>query len=352
MNQIMRSVLGLSLMLAAMPSSTNYQLHNFNYGSGGTTTSNSTNYLLDATTGQTGSQSSSSTNFQSNPGNVNAQQAYVPVAPTFTNPANYYNKLHFVVIPGANPSDTKFSIAISNDDFVTTQYIQNDNTVGVVRGIEDYQTYASWGSGTGQDVVGLSPSTTYKIKVNAFQGNFTETQYGPTATAATVPPSITFDIDVAATDTETSPPFTVAFGNLLPATVTTAVNRIWIDIDTNANSGAKIYVTSLNGGLSSSSKSFTLASASADLTAATTGFGAQGASATQSSGGPLSITSPYNVGSQNVGILDTSTREIFASALPITAGRGSWYLKAKAAGTTPASDDYQDTLTVIAAASF
>ncbi len=340
------------LFFATMPSSTNYQLHNYNYGSGGTTTSNSTNYMLDATTGQTGSTSSTSANFQSNPGNVNAQQAYVPAAPTFTNPSNYYNKLHFVIIPGANPSDTKFSIAISSDGFVTTQYIQNDNTIGAVRGLEDYQTYAAWGSGTGQNVVGLTPNTTYQIKVNAFQGNFTETQYGPTASAATVPPSISFDIDVAPTDSDTSPPYVAAFTNLLPATVVTATEKVWIDLDTNADNGAKVYINSANAGLRTNAQSFTLASATANLAVASTGYGAQGSSATQSSGGPLSIVAPYNVSSQNVGILDTILRQIFSSPAPITAGRGSLLLMAKAASTTPASNDYQDVLTLVAAASF
>lgn len=345
------SKLGIGLLLAAMPTSTNYQLNNFNYGSGGNTSS-STNYQLNSTTGQTGTTPSTSTNYQSKPGNISAQQAYVPVAPTFTNPANYYDKLRFIINPGASPSDTKFSIAISDDNFVTTRYIQNDNTVGAVRGIEDYQTYAAWGGATGQLVVGLNPNTTYKIKANAIQGSFTETEYGPEASAATAPPSITFDIDVAATDTETSPPFTVSLGSLLPATVTTASNRIWVDVDTNANNGAKVYIRSANAGLRSTARSFTLASVTADLTPATTGFGIQGASATQSSGGPFSIVAPYNVSAQNVGIVDTNNREIFSASAPITAGRASMFIKAKASAQTPASDDYQDTITVVVAASF
>jgi hypothetical protein len=343
--------LSFSILFAAMPSSSNYQLHNYNYGSGGGTTT-STNYSINGTTGQISNVQSTSTNFISRPGNNNTQQAYVPPAPTFTNPANYYNKLHFIVNPDTNPSDTKFSIAISSDDFVTTYYVQNDNTISLTRGLEDYQTYAAWGSGSGQLIIGLNHSTTYKLKVNAFQGSFTETEYGPSATAATVAPSITFDIDVASTDTETSPPFATSFGNLLPATVTTAANKIWVDVDTNAESGVKVYINSQYTGLRSNSKSFTLASASADLAPASTGYGAQGSSATQSSGGPLTITAPYNVAAQNVGILDTSLRQIFSTTTPVTGGRGSLQLMAKAATMTPASDDYQDTLTMVVAASF
>lgn len=344
-------MIGLSIF-AAMPTSTNYQLNNYNYGSGGTSSSTSTNYSLNATTGEVSNTESTSTNFRTRSGNNNLQQAHVPTAPTFTNPANYYNKLHFVVATANNPSDTKFSIAISDDNFVTTRYIQNDNTIGNARGLEDYQTYAAWGSGSGQLVSGLSPGTTYKIKVNAFQDKFTETEYGPTATAATVAPSITFDIDVSASDTETAAPYNISIGNLLPATVTTTANKIWIDLDTNANSGAMVYIRSTNTGLTSSSASHTITSATADLSGASTGYGAQGSSASQTSGGPLTMTSPYNGAGQNVGLIDTALRQVFTAAAPITAGRGSFVLKAKSAAQTPAGADYQDVLTIIAAGSY
>lgn len=340
------------MFFATLPSSTNYQLHNYNYGSGGTGSSTSTNYSLNATTGEVSNTQSSSTNYLSRPGNNNAQQAYVPAAPTFTNPANHYDKLKFVINPGTNPSDTKFSIAISTDSFVTTNYIKSDNTVGTVKTIGDYQTYSAWGGASGQFVIGLTPATTYQIKVNAFQGNFTETEYGPTAAAATVAPTITFDIDVSTSDTETAPPYATSFGNLLPATVTNATEKIWVDIDTNANSGAMVYIKSTNSGLKSNTTGVTIASATADLAVAGTGFGVQGSTATQGSGGPLTMTSPYNGAGQNVGLLDTFLRQVFSATAPITAGRGSVVLKAKSAATTPAGADYQDVITLIAAGAF
>lgn len=348
----MSALLVGSSIFAVMPNSTNYQLNNYNYGSGGTGSSDSTNYSLNATTGEVSNTESTSTNYGTRSGNNNVQQSHVPTAPTFTNPANYYNKLQFIIAPSDNPTDTKFSIAISDDNFVTTRYIQNDNTIGNTRGLEDYQTYAAWGGGSGQLVTGLLPATTYKIKVNAFQGDFTETEYGPSATAATVAPSITFDIDVSASDTETAPPYNIALGNMLPASVTTTTDRIWIDIDTNANSGAMVYVRSANAGLSSSYTGYTIASATADLSGASTGYGAQGASVAQTSGGPLNMTSPYNGAGQNVGLVDTALRQIFSSSAPVTAGRGSFVLKAKSAAQTPAGADYQDVLTLIAAGSY
>jgi hypothetical protein len=341
-----------SSLFASLPSSSSYQLHNYGFGSGGTSNATSTNYGLNATTGETSNVESTSTNYKARSGNQNSQQAHVPDVPSLTNPASYYNKLKFIIAPGINPSDTLFSIAISSDNFATTQYIQSDNTDGPIKGIEDYQTYAAWGGASGQLVVGLSPSMTYKIKVNSFQGKFTETEYGPTASAATVAPSITFDIDVSAIDTETSPPYATSFGSLLPATVTNTPEKVWVDLDTNAESGAKVYISSLNGGLRSPAESFTLTSATADLAAVSTGYGAQGSTATQISGGPLSISAPYNVASQNVGILNATIREIFSTAAPVVAGRGSLQLKARAAAQTPAAADYQDTLTLTAAAAF
>lgn len=339
-------------LFAAVPSSSSYQLHNYGFGSGSTSNSSSANYSLNATTGEVSNTQSTSSNYSVRSGNNNAQQAHVPVAPTFDNPSNYYNKLHFAITPGANPSDTLFSIAISTDGFATQQYIQNDNTVGAARGIEDYQSYAAWGGAAGQVVTGLTYGTTYQIRVNSFQGKFTETAYGPAASAATVPPSITFDIDVSPTDTETNPPYTTTFGSLLPATVTNATSKVWIDLDTNAVSGAKVYLGSTNGGLKSTQANFTLASATADLSGAATGYGAQGSTAGQGSGGPLSISAPYNVSGQNVGIVNSTVRELFSTSLPITSGRGSVQFKAKAAATTPAAGDYQDSLTLTAAASF
>ena len=98
---------------------------------------------------------------------------------------------------------------------------------------------------------------------------------------------------------------------------------------------------------------YTITSASADLASASEGFGVQGVSKTQSSGGPLDYVSPYNGSSDNVGVVDSTIREIFStSTSPISGGRGSFVLKARASGNTPAANDYGDTLTLVAAASY
>ena len=338
-----------SLFFAVMPASGTYQLNNYGFGSGGTSGSSSATYKLNATTGEVTNNESSSATYKTRAGNNNSQQAYVPVAPTFTNPSNFYNKLKFVINPGASPSDTKFSIAISTDNFTTTQYVQIDDTVGPTR---TYQTYAAWGGASGQTLVNLSASTTYKMKANAIQGNFTETEFGPLATAATVAPSITFDIDTAATDTSTTAPYAISFTKLFPTTVVNSTEKIWISLTTNAVSGAAIYIASANAGLKSTSASFTIPSATADLAAASSGYGAQNISATQSSGGPLTSSSPYNGAGNNVGIIDTTTRQLFSASVPVTGGRTATQISAKASITTKSASDYADTLTLTAAGQF
>lgn len=345
-------IVTLVTLFGVMPSSTNYELHNYNYGSGGTGSSSANGKSLNATTGETTNVQSTSTNYKVRSGNNNVQQANVPSAPSFTNPSNYYNKLKFVIATSNNPSDAKYSIAISDDNFVTTRYVQNDNTVGASRGAEDYQTYSAWGGASGQLVTGLLPATTYKIKVNAIHGSFTETEFGPESSAATVAPSISFDIDVSAVDTETAPPYTAQFGPVLPATVINTAESVWIDIETNANTGAMVYVKSANGGLKSNFASHTVTSATADLAAAGSGYGAQGTTATQTSGGPLTINAPYNGTLESVGVVDVTLRQIFGSTAPVVGGRASFLLKVKTTPQTPAAADYRDTLTVIAAASF
>lgn len=343
--QVLKKYISLQagfLLIFAFPASTNYQLKDFGFGTGGVGNATSGSYALDGISGEQSGGKLTGTGFDLGSGLLFTNQANVPPAPTFTNPASYYNKLRIVLDAGGNPSDTKFAIAISTDDFVTTNYVQSDATVGAVLGAEDYQTYAAWGSGTGTMIIGLASGTTYKVKVKAIQGKFTETGYGPTATAATVNPTLSFSINTNL----------IQFGSLFAGTVTDSPQSVVADFSTNGESGGKVYVSGQNGGLLSSSNGYRIDATTGDLTSASEGFGAQGASATQTSGGPLSIVSPYNVSGSTVGIVNTSIREIFSSTAPIGGGQGTFLLKAKASAVTPAAGDYTETLTVIASASF
>jgi hypothetical protein len=335
--------------LLAMPASTSYELHDYGMGSGGSQITESSNYGLKGITGEVSGANNSGTNYDLGPGLIFTAQANTPAAPTFTNPANHYNKLKFVLDTGSNPSDTLFAIAISTDDFATTNFIQSDNTIGASL---VYQTYSTWGGASGAFVVGLSSSTTYKIKAKAVQTKYNESAYSATATASTSAPNLTYDLDVSSTDSESSAPYSVSFGTLNVGSVTTASDKIWVDLDTNANNGAFVYVYSSSTGLVSSAKSYTITSSTANLSSDSEGFGLQVSSVAQGSGGPLASVSPYNNSSENVGVIDTTARNIFSSTVPITSGRGSILLKAKASASTPAASDYTCTINMIASATF
>ncbi len=338
-------------LIFVMPASTNYQLKDFGFGTGGAGNATSTNYALDAVSGEQSNGQLTGTSYNLGSGLIFTNQANVPPAPSFTNPSSYYNKLKIVIDTGGNPSDTKFAIAISTDNFVSdTRYVQSDDTVGATLGIEDYQTYTNWGGASGTLIIGLTANTTYKVKVKAWQGKFTETGYGPIATASTINSTMTFDIDVSAINEENSVTtinFTGA-SSLTAATVVDSPEKIWVDFITNGENGGRVYVYSNNAGLQSSRAAYTINTVTGNLTALSEGFGAQGSTAT----GGLSIAAAYNLSSNNVAVTDTTIREIFTASAPTTNGRGSFLLKAKSSAVTPSASDYTETLTVIASASF
>jgi hypothetical protein len=339
------------MLIAALPASNNYSLNSYGFGSGGAGNATSSNYAVNGITGET-SGDAASANYQVRAGETHVKEAHVPTA-TLVNSDNWYNKLLLTIGPENNPSDATFAVAISTDNFATvTRYVKSDFTIGTTLTTSDYLTYAAWGSGAGVLVRGLERSTVYTVKVKAYRGKFTESQYGPIATAATVDPQLTFDIDVAATDISTSPPYQIDFGALPVSTVTDSPKRVWVTFETNAESGGKVYVSAQNTGLRSLLAAYTIGSQTGDLSSLAEGFGAQGTSATQSSGGPLAIVAPYDGTAANVGVTDPSIRDIFTTAAPVTAGRASFILKAKTQPLTPAQADYTEILTAIAAASF
>lgn len=340
-----------AITVLAGPTSTNYELKDYTFGGGGTAKSDSTNYSIFGVAGEVEFGKPSSDNYKAGAGLVYTLQANVPLAPTFTNPANYYNKLKLIVATGGNPTDTQFAIAISSDAFVSdTRYVQTDHTPGTS---PIWQTYGNWEGETGFDVIGLLPNQTYTVKVTAKQGNYTETGFGPTAAASTVNSSLSFDIDVSSTDTETGPPFSVAIGEITPATVITASSKIWVDVDTNGTGGANIYVYGANAGLASTAANYTITAVSANLAAIAEGYGARGSTVNQTGGGPMRKVAPFDGSGDNVGILDSAKQIIFDSTnQPVTAGRVSFELKAKASSVAKAASDYADTLTVIASATF
>ncbi len=339
---------GLLGLFSAVPSSSNYTLKSYDFGTGGGTSS-STNYKLDGVSGTQNGSTQTSTTYTNKSGEVPTQNANVPPAPALTNPSSYYNQLKLVLATGNNPTDAKYLIAISSDGFVTTNYVQTDNSIGSSLSIANYQTYASWGGASGFLILGLSPSTTYQVKVKAMQGNFTESAFGPTASAATVATSLSFSI---ATTLTATPPFPVGFSGLSAGTVFNGDADASLVVSTNATSGGVIYGKSKNAGLTSALAGSSIASATADLAAVAKGYGAQVIATGQTSGGPLSAQAPFNGATNNVGALTVALQNILVSSAPINNGTATVRLMAKADAITSSATDYSDTITFVAAMTF
>jgi hypothetical protein len=338
--------------LAALPSTSNYQLNSYGFGSGGTANSSTTNYALEGISGEASGQTATTTNYATKPGFVETQQANVPTV-TLSNPSSYYDKLLFVIGQQNNPTDALYALQVSTTSNFSSGnfYVKSDHTLTATLTTAEYQTYSSWGSGSGTTIIGLSSNTTYYIRAKATQGKFTESAYGPSSNAATVGQQLSFCVDNnvnSSCDATNS----IAFGSLLAGSPTNSPSNIESLFATNANAGGNVYIYSANGGLKSNSTGFTLTSSTGDLSSLSSGFGAQIASVNQSSGGPLTKVSPYNGSSNNVGILSTSVNTILSSANPIVGGTAAIQLKAKPSNTTPAATDYAETLTLIAAAAF
>lgn len=338
------------MFLAALPSSANYQLGSYGFGSGGTADSSSSNYRLNGITSEAGGDVSSSS-YKLGAGETRTKQADVPLV-ALVNGARWYNKLRVTITPNGNPSDALYAVAISSDNFATTQYVQSDFTVGSSLAKANFLSYAAWGSGSGTLIRGLTPGTVYTVKAAAYRGKFTQSPFGPTATATTDTPELSFDIDVAATDISTSPPYQIDFGDLAVNTVNSSPKRVWVSYDTNAESGGAVFVAGQNNGLKSAHAGYTIASMTADLSGVSEGSGLEGVSATQASGGPLSLVAPYNGSGANVGIATTTLRQILTDTAPVVSGRGSFIMKAITKTQTPSASDYTEILTLIAAGSF
>lgn len=346
---MIRGVIGLIVggLFAVAPSSSNYTLKSYDLGAGGGGSSSSSNYRLNGELGAQGGQAMTSTNYTARSGETVTQNANVPPAPNLSNPSNEYSRLRLVLNTGNNASDTLFAIAISSDDFVSAQYVKSDMSIGTSLALTDYMTYASWGGGSGFWITGLAPSTTYKVKVKAMQGDFTESAYGPkTSGVATVTPTLSFGL---ATNPPAGPPYGVAFSGLNGGIVYSANADAVLSLSTNALLGGEIYIRDSNAGLASASASTTISSATADLSSVSSGYGAMVTSTSQSSGGPLTSLSPFNGSSNNVGGLTTSLQKLASTTNSITNGSVTVQFKAKATTTTPAASDYVDTVTFIAA---
>lgn len=328
-------------LLAVAPSSSSYTLQTYDFGNGSGSGASSNYNLRGSANGKSKTLSSSSYTLPA--GIRNSTTVAVPAAPTLTNPDNSYDRLKIVLNVGSAASDTKYAIAISDDNFTTTKYVKSDQTIGTSFSVANYQTYSAWGGASGIWILGLATNTTYKVKIAALQGSATGSNFGPAAAATTGVPSVTFGVSTSLTST---PPFAASFTSLAAGTVVDANATITTTLTTNTEQGGKVLVRDQNAGLTSSTASYTINSATADLTSTNAGYGAQITSTSQASGGPMVALSPFNGSSNNVGGLTTSWQELASFAAPITTGTVTFGLKAKADTLVPTATNYADVLTI------
>ena len=189
-------ILTTSHVYADLPSSDNYKIQSYSFGAGGTATSSSQSFALFGIAGELETASQSSTNYVLGAGLTFLMKANVPPAPTLSNPGNTYDRIKMVINTASNPSDATFAVQISTSSAFTqaVNYVKSDNTIGSTLAATDFKTYTSWGGATGVTVTGLQSGTTYYVRAKAKRGNFTESEWGPTGSGATVDPSLTFSI--------------------------------------------------------------------------------------------------------------------------------------------------------------
>jgi hypothetical protein len=339
----------------AGPSSTTYQLIDYGFGAGGTINSNSSSYQLQGIAGELEMASPSSASYMVWPGLLYTLQPNVPPAPAFINPSSSYNLLNLTINQGNNPSDTTYAIAVTTDGaFINNiKYVQSDNTLGAS---PVWQTYTAWwatgGATSGTNIIGLSAGTTYYARVEASRGTFTQGPYGPVASATTINPTFTFNLQ---TTNQAVPPYTVGIGVVSAGQVTTSWQKVIATITTNAARGGTVYVNGTNAGLKSvTAGNHVISSVQNDLSSGgvTEGYGARGVSVSQTAG-TMELLNPYNLGGNNVGPVGTSKTAIAdSSSNPVTSGTVNFELKAKAGTSTPPATDYADTITVVASGSF
>jgi hypothetical protein len=280
-----------------------------------------------------------------------------------------YDRAMIQIDTQSNPADTVYSIQLSSDNWSTIYVV--DGTTRTLKALSskaigDYKTKTQWEASpwTHYTVIGLRPDTEYKARATALQGDFTETPPGPSKTATTTLPSVSFDLDIGADfSVDTNAPYAVALGILTPETEKfQSSQRVKTDIATNAQSGVSVYVQDSYSGIRSNSSSYTLSSAAEDLSlpASGDGFGMQESGTTQgaASEGYVVPGAAYDVTGTNVGALSSSSAvRILCSLVSssgtcgvstpawVNEGKALYTLGARASLNAPAKSDYTDTLT-------
>jgi hypothetical protein len=270
-----------------------------------------------------------------------------------------YNKLLTQIDPNDNPTTadgTLFALQIdTNSGFTDPKYVnpttfQPDNTTN-----SDLSVYykpcaqttnlvaddTRWNCGTvvglKRYIKGLASNTTYYVRAVAKNGDFTNSEFGPSVSATTGSLILSLDLSTNAT----------SFGNLSPIAVNTS---------TPNDNGYTVYIKGQGDGSTSQSGLYSvtanklITSTSGALTAGQEGYGLQGS---VTAGSPT-VDSAWLVSGNNVGQLLRSSLSFFSKTSPslITGDQVTTIYKAAVSVNTPSSSDYRDIITYTMNASF
>ena len=281
-----------------------------------------------------------------------------------------YDKARFEIDAQGNPSDTLYAVLLTDDNWNTVYYLDGDThtlKTASTHDITDYRTETQWEIADGSidwskaNILGLMPGKTYKLRVVAFHGMFTEGFLSPEATATTALPTIKFDLDTGTSDTtESDPPYSLKIPAVYPGSVASSSDFLFLDISSNIP--VKVEVKDANNGLLDATTSHLIPAYSGDLDSATEGVGLKILSLTEDTGpGVIAAASKYNgAGVNEVGDVVVSnslfvcsfaesghTCEENVEKAPVYNARVKTVLKLKVANSTPVGE-YSDTLTFYA----
>ena len=249
-----------------------------------------------------------------------------------------------LAVTGGNGSNDGHTIAISSITALsaTTTYcidLTNSDAVTLPTAGEYHPTITESGGATDSITVALRTVSNDQIVVNAV-----------------VPPTFNFAISGCTSNTDN---FTANLSTSAPV----STSGCTVTVNTNAANGWIAWAKDASTGLHSTAASKTIASTTpgtnATITSAAEGYLMGVTSITQGSGGgTTSATNAYGNGSGGVAGsnqgsgLDGTLRQIVSSSG--TAGNASFVVKESASivATTPAGNDYTDTITLIGAGNF
>jgi hypothetical protein len=245
--------------VSAILNSTDFQMRGEGFTNGGGLNS-STDFKSYSAVGEQTAGKVESTDFDGRAGTNYLILANVPLAPTVSNDTGFrYNRLQVTLnINPVNSEDqtngTLFAIQVAKNAGFTSGvgYVSASDAFTTTLSTADYQTYSNWGGGSGLLVTGLDPSTQYCFRMQAWKGDATGSEWGPSACASTI--ELRLGLSIAAGSctptTATVGGNSINFGTLAAGTPYTCTHTV--TSSTNAESG---FVTTLKGnqvGLTSS----------------------------------------------------------------------------------------------------